>query len=152
AGRDAGRDALVVLLRRVLRGALHRLLALLQPAGVHGDRNRPHGAYGGRRADGFVQRHPAHRRGARPAGDLLRDPHAPGVADVLLAARGAPAPVRPDRPRRPTELAPAAAGGSGDMLLPMRAALVLLILTIACKRDSASVVHRASGPMTIDGV
>ena len=38
------------------------------------------------------------------------------------------------------------------MLLPMRAALVLLILTIGCKRDSAYVVHRASGPMTIDGV
>jgi cellulose/xylan binding protein with CBM9 domain len=34
----------------------------------------------------------------------------------------------------------------------MRAALVLLILSIGCKRDTAYVVHRASGPMAIDGV
>ena len=34
----------------------------------------------------------------------------------------------------------------------MRAAVVLLILSIGCKRDPAYVVHRTSGPMAIDGV
>ena len=34
----------------------------------------------------------------------------------------------------------------------MRAAVVLLILSIGCKRDPGYVVHRTSGPMAIDGV